>query len=243
MDYTFAIIDSDAATNLQLQLQMQEYGDFTCAANATNLTDGLNAVLKFSPDVVIINLGEQGLDCFHMVSELNKYLTKLPLLIGFARDKQHAYNAIKNGFFDYWLLPHNEFEIRKTILRIRKHMPVENVPTTICLKSYRDYHYLNTDDILYLKADNNTTDFIMKDGNIISAYKTLKTFEKKLPESFIRIHQSYILNSKYVARINFGKSICTLKNVERQLPFSKSYLDKVDALKNILSKNSIKASD
>ncbi|UJH67567.1 LytTR family DNA-binding domain-containing protein [Allomuricauda sp. SCSIO 65647] len=243
MDYTYAIIDSDAATHLQLQLQLQEYGDFSCTATAQNINEGLNAILKFLPDVVIVNLSNETTDCLQMVAELHQFLKKIPLMIGYAKDKDHAYDALKSGFFDYWLLPHSEFDIRKTIFRIRKEVPADSVPTTICLKSYRDYHYLNTDDILYLKADNNTTDFIMRDGSTVSAYKTLKTFEKKLPTNFIRVHQSYILNGKYVARINYGKSICTLKNDKSQLPFSKSYLDKIDALKNMLSKNSIKASE
>jgi len=82
----------------------------------------------------------------------------------------------------------------------------------------------------------------MKDGSIISAFKTLKSFEEKLPKNFIRVHQSYIINSVYVTRINYGKSICSLRcGEEQELPFSKTYKDKVDSLKNMLSKTSAKA--
>jgi DNA-binding LytR/AlgR family response regulator len=112
---------------------------------------------------------------------------------------------------------------------------------TLCLKSYKDFHYLDTDEILYLKADNNSTDFVMKDGSTISAFKTLKTFENKLPKNFVRVHQSYILNINYVSRINYGKSICALKSGKLQLPFSKTYKDNIDSLKKILSKNTITA--
>jgi DNA-binding LytR/AlgR family response regulator len=79
----------------------------------------------------------------------------------------------------------------------------------------------------------------MQDGRTISAYKTLKTFEKKLPDNFIRVHQSYILNVNHVSRINYGKSICALKSGKTQLPFSKSYRQNIDGLKKILSKNTI----
>lgn len=240
MNYTFAIIDSDATSNLQLQTHLQDYGDFSCSGTSKNAGEGLNHILKFLPDVVLVNLNDLAPSYFQMVSELHQYLQNLPVFIGFSTSRNYAYNAIKSGFFDYWLLPHNEYEIRKTILRLRKQMPKDTVPATICLKSYRDYHYLSTDEILYLKADNNATDFFMKDGSIISAFKTLKSFEAQLPESFVRIHQSYILNSKFVSRINYGKSTCTLKVDENQLPFSKSYIEKVDALKKLLSKSSIK---
>ncbi|SNZ00701.1 LytR/AlgR family response regulator transcription factor [Flagellimonas pacifica] len=242
MNYTYLIIDSNASSKLQLQVYLQEYGDFSCVGIAKDETEGLNAILKFVPDVVLINLNEDGMTYFQMVSELSQFVKTLPIIIGYSPTKKYAYNAIKSSFFDYWVLPHNEFDIRKTILRLRKKHPKHHMPSTICLKSYNDYRYLDTDEILYLKSDNNATDFFMKDGNVVSAFKTLKSFEQRLPKSFIRIHQSYILNSRYVSRINYGKSICTLRNEsEEELPFSKTYKDKIDALKDMLSKTAIKS--
>ena len=239
MDYTYTIIDSDAVSNLQLQLYLEDYGDFVCVGDANNSADGLNAILKHLPDIVFVNLGENAFEYFHMVKELHQYVKELPVIIGISSSKQYAYDALKNDFFDYWLIPYSEFDIRKTILRLRKKLPKDSTPQTLCLKSYKDFHYLNTDDILYLKADNNATDFIMKDGRTISAFKTLKTFENQLPENFIRIHQSYILNVNHVSRINYGKSICALKSGKTQLPFSKSYRENIDGVKKILSKNTI----
>lgn len=239
MDYTYTIIDSSASSKLQLQLYLQEYEDFTCAGVATSASEGLDIILKFTPDVVLVNLAEDGMEYFQMVTELNQYMPSLPIIIGYATTKKYAYNAIKSGFFDYWILPHNEFDVRKTIMRLRKLHPKHNIPSTICLKSYNDYRYLDTKDILYLKSDNNATDFFMRDGNVVSAFKTLKSFEDVLPTGFVRIHQSYILNSRYVSRINYGKSMCTLKNGQDELPFSKTYKGKIDALKEMLSKTAV----
>ena len=241
MDYSYAIIDTNASSNLQLQLQLQEYGDFFHTGTALEADEGLNLILKTLPDLVIVNFSQNASLLFQMVMQLHQYVDKLPLFIAVSSTKEYAYDALKGGFFDYWLLPHNEFEIRKTIFKLRKQLPKEQVPSTLCLKTYNDYHYLDTKDILYLKADNNSTDFIMRDGKIISAYKTLKTFEKTLPKNFIRIHQSYILNTKYVSRINYGKNTCSLRNSDYQLPFSKSYRDKIDELKSLLSINAINA--
>lgn len=240
MEYTYTIIDSDAASNLQLQHFLDDYGDFVCAAQASSCSDGLNAILKHFPDIVFVNLNAQAYEYFHMVTELHQYMTEIPVIIGISRSKEHAYEAIKNRFFDYWLLPFNEFDIRKTILRLKKQLPKET-SHTLCLKSYKDFQYLDTDEILYLKADNNATDFIMKDGSTISAFKTLKSFEDKLPRNFVRVHQSYILNVNFVSRINYGKSICALKTGKMQLPFSKTYKDNIDGLKKLLSKNTIKS--
>ncbi len=239
MEYTYTIIDSDATSNLQLQHYLEDYGDFMCVGHASNNGDGLNAILKHLPDIVFVNLNDAAYEYFQMITELHQYVKDIPLIIGISKSKQYAYEALKNNFFDYWLMPYSEFDIRKTILRLRKKMPKEATAQTLCLKSYKDFQYLDTDEILYLKADNNATDFIMKDGRTISAYKTLKTFEKKLPANFIRVHQSYILNVNHVSRINYGKSICALKSGKTQLPFSKSYKENIDGLKKILSKNTI----
>ena len=239
MEYTYSILDSDATSNLQLQHYLEEYGDFCLVSHARNSAEGLNTILKFSPDLVFVHLNDSAYDYFQMVTELHQYLKDFPIFIGISKTREYAYDAIKNNFFDYWLLPYDEFNIRKAVLKLKKLTPKKTEDQTLCLKSYRDYHYVDTKNILYLQADNNSTDFIMKDGSVISAYKTLKTFQQQLPKNFVRIHQSYILNTDFVSRINYGKSLCTLKLRKVQLPFSKSYRENVDNLKKVLSKNSI----
>lgn len=237
MDYSYLIIDSDAVTHLQLGAFLGDYGNFNYLGLSKSAGEGLNSILKYSPDLVFINLNQESGELFQMVVELHQYLSNLPVLIALSNTKEHAYAAIKHHFYDYWLQPYNEFDIRKSLLKLKRQLPVKEQAETICLKSYKDYHYLDTRDILYLKADNNTTEFIMKDGSVAHAYKTLKTFEGQLPANFIRIHQSYIVNTDYITRINFGKSVCGLKSVSTPLPFSKSYKENLDQLKKILSKS------
>lgn len=108
---------------------------------------------------------------------------------------------------------------------------------TVCLKSNKDYQYLNTEKILFLKADNNTTDFHMKDGAIIGAYKTLKTFESTLPQNFLRIHKSYIINICYISRIHYGKSICIIKYPFCKIPFTKTFIKNIESINKSLTNN------
>ncbi len=239
MDYSYTIIDSDAVSNLQLRSFLEEYGDFDCIGFSKTSGEGLNNILKYTPDIVFVHLNDQSENLFQMVTELYQYMPQLPLFIGISKTKEYAYKAIKNNFFDYWLQPYNEFDIRKSLLKLKKLEPKEKAQDTLCLKSYKDFHFLDTRDILYLQADNNTTEFFMADGTVNNAYKTLKTFENKLPKNFVRIHQSYIVNTDYISRINFGKRICALKSVDKPLPFSKSYRQNMDNLKQLLSKKSI----
>lgn len=240
MGYSYAILDSQVTSCLKLKSCLSEYNDFELRAIVHNHSNGMNMILKHLPDVIFINLSNnKSAEYFNMLAELHQYISKIPILIGIAESKQYSYDALKHGFFDYWLSPYNEFDVRKTILKLRKLHPIEKTLSTICLKTYRDFHYLDTNEILYLQADNNATDFILKDGGKVSAYKTLKSFEEALPTNFIRIHQSYILNSEYVSRINYGKCICTLRNYSREIPFSKSYKTRIDDLQKLLSNNAI----
>lgn len=103
-------------------------------------------------------------------------------------------------------------------------------PLVICIKSYGDYRYLNADDICYFQADNNSTDIYLSSGEMITAFKTLKHFEHVLDYPFIRIHNSYIINRNYIARIHNGNSVCYIKNSSKKIPFSKTYKPNVDLI-------------
>ncbi|SCY58361.1 LytR/AlgR family response regulator transcription factor [Flavobacterium caeni] len=106
----------------------------------------------------------------------------------------------------------------------------DDKPLIICVKSYGDYRFIEANDICYLQADNNSTDIHLYNGEMITAFKTLKHFETVLSSPFVRIHNSYIVNIDYVSRIHTGNSVCYIKGTTTKLPFSKSYKENVDAI-------------
>jgi len=109
-------------------------------------------------------------------------------------------------------------------------------PLVICVKSYGDYRFINASDICYLQADNNSTDIHLNNGEMITAFKTLKHFETVLDSPFVRIHNSYIVNIDYVSRIHTGNAVCYIRNTTTKLPFSKSYKENVDAILHSITK-------
>ncbi|WP_333878852.1 LytR/AlgR family response regulator transcription factor [Flavobacterium sp.] len=134
-----------------------------------------------------------------------------------------------------------ELETDENAVEIKTVVPNTDAPVTIakeqsliiCVKSYGDYRYIDSNDILYFEADNNSTDIHLNNGEMITAFKTLKHFETVLPESqFLRIHNSYIINVNQVSRIHTGNTVCYIKNSTTKLPFSKSYKDNVDLIIN-----------
>lgn len=241
MSYFYAIIDSQVPSSLEFKDFMDDYSDFELCNIVQDHDQGMRMILKHLPDVIFFHFKDNDTNSyFNMLNELHRYVSKMPILIAYSTTKIYAYEALKFGFFDYLISSSIEFELRKSIFKLRKERPKEETPKTICLKTYRDFHYLETDEILFLQADNNATDFLLLNGKKISAYKTLKSFEEVLPSNFVRIHQSYILNSDYVSRINYGKGICALKHYSREIPFSKTYKSKIDELQIFLSNNAIR---
>ena len=127
----------------------------------------------------------------------------------------------------------NDIEVKVTPFSLEKPTVIQQQDKSlvICVKSYGDYRYIDSDDILYFEADNNSTDIHLNNGEMITAFKTLKHFETVLPPTqFLRIHNSYIINVNQVSRIHTGNTVCYIKNSTTKLPFSKSYKENVDLI-------------
>ena len=109
-------------------------------------------------------------------------------------------------------------------------VPIVEQPLILCIKSYGDYRYIDANDICYFQADNNSTDIHLNNGEMVTAFKTLKHFESILSFPFTRIHNSYIVNRNYISRIHTGNAVCYIKNSATKLPFSKSYKENIDLI-------------
>ena len=126
----------------------------------------------------------------------------------------------------------NDIEVKITPITLEKPTVVQQEKALIiCVKSYGDYRYIDSEDVLYFEADNNSTDIHLNNGEMITAFKTLKHFETVLPPAqFLRIHNSYIISINQVSRIHTGNTVCYIKNSTTKLPFSKSYKENVDLI-------------
>ena len=239
---SYFILENDENTINSIRSVFDEFPEFTHQGTTYNYESGMNSILKYAPDVVFINVDPEQKnspnDIFSFCKQIDDYIQKKPLYIALSKDQAKAYKALKYRFFDYLVKPGNELEIRKSVLQlVKKQKPFLN--DTICLKSYKDYTLLDINEIAYLQADNNSTDFISLNGSKVTAYKTLKSFETVLPPNFLRIHHSYIVNKHHISRINFGKLTCYLDQNKITLPFSKSYRHNLHSLEDLLSQKAI----
>lgn len=193
-----------------------------------------------------------------LINELYRYLNVIPKIIITTSKKDFAFEAIQYQVTDYLLKPLARIDFVKLVLKLKKatgvsekvveteslkeeegpktsfvaehEAPTVTEPLILCIKSYGDYRYIDTRDICYLQADNNSTDIHLSTGETVTAFKTLKHFENVLSFPFVRIHNSYIVNSNLISRIHTGNAVCYIKNSAAKIPFSKSYKANIDLI-------------
>ncbi len=255
MPYKYIIIDDDPESLLQTKLVADGFQELCYVGSSYNATDGLDLVLECKPDIIFIEIDPK--DCksnlaLHFIDCLYKYLSVMPIFVVTTRDKKLAYDSFQYGVREYLIKPIEPSTIVKFLLRLNKKIEKEGITNEIatfhhqqfpvvssvsevqslrlCIKSYGDYRYIDAKDICFLKADNNSTDIHLNNGELITAFKTLKYFETVLSQPFARIHKSYIVNRNYISRIHSGNALCYIKNSNARIPYSKMYKANVDQI-------------
>lgn len=233
MEHTFSVIGCDKKTTQELLGVLSDFPSFIHLSVSNHYEEAFENVLKESPSLVFLDVDKKGevKDPFNFVKELYLYLSPVPSFVAVSNSKRKAYEVIKHDFVDYLLKPINQLEFRKFLTKYDKLYGKED-SAKICLKSYSDYQIIDLNEILYLQADNNTTDFYLSDNRKTTAFKTLKHFQNVLPSNFLRVHHSYIINTNHITRINFAKGIIVVGGKSANIPFSRTYRNEVDHLKD-----------
>lgn len=223
---SYIIIDASQTLEKSLN-EFQQFDELICIGIFTDYATALNALLEKRPQLVFFHFSKE--IPLRLLLDLQQYVDEIPYVIAVNPKKKNAYNALKYGVKDYLLAPLQSTELLKTFLKYTK-LSKKEKKDKLSIKSNGDYHFISLEDIVYLKADNNTTDFYLHNGKIISGFKTMKFFENQLPFYFFRIHNSYIVNMNFVNRINIGKSSCYLLDNTYNLPFSRTYKNNIDTI-------------
>lgn len=242
LQYSIIGLDNESSTHLISNLS--SLVGYELVGNSENPAQLLDLILSGTPCLIFIDVDNYSSKDFknltNIISDLYRSVLQKPFLVALASSKKQAFNCIKNNFFYYLLRPTNEIQIQKLDYKLRTTLiSSDDIPQKLCLQTYSDCRFIEIKEILFLKANNNTTEFFMRDKTKIVTYKTLKYFESILPKTFRRIHQSFVINQNYISRIHLGKSECHLKPLKMRLPFSKSYRKVMTELATTLSSNAL----
>lgn len=144
---------------------------------------------------------------------------------------EHALDSFSFHVIDYLLKPvsFKRFlqAIQKLQLQIFPPEPIEATvkePDLLFIKSGRTVIHIRFSDILFIEAHKEYLQIHAKDQKHL-VYKRMKDMAASLPASFIRIHNSYIINLQHLQKTNTQ----SVQIGDKELPVSSSYKDALQA--------------
>lgn len=212
------IIDNEMPVRNGLRMQLETHcAEISDIAEATGVSDGLNLIESFQPDIVFLDVEMDdgtGLDLLKQLGEYN-----FQLIFITAHDK-YALHAFKFSAIDFLLKPIDtddllnsltkaSFQIKNKNLREQIQILNDSMNTIsleqkkIVLRDKDSIYFVKVSDIIRCHAEGPYTEFFMNDGKKITISKNLKEYEEMLePYGFIRAHHSHLINIRKIIRFD-----------------------------------------
>ncbi|WP_118976587.1 LytR/AlgR family response regulator transcription factor [Taibaiella koreensis] len=163
-----------------------------------------------APDLVLLDIELEDGTAFDLLSGLPEISFKIIFITAY---NEHAIKAVKLGALDYLLKPIDEAELMAALEKAggaprqsgdqisvaHQHMMSADGCDRIVLKEHNIIRVVPRKEVLYCQSNNGYTLFFLTDGRKITVSRSVKEYEKLLPSfSFIRVHNSYIVNLEHV---------------------------------------------
>lgn len=212
----YLVVDDDPLTRRTIEFFLRKLDDrITCVSAGT----GFEAVQALGPgrafDGIFLDLELPELDG---VSILQILPPGLPVVIVSARSDFGA-ASYEFDVVDYLVKPLEFPRFKKAFERLRaaapEGTPVPDEPATdsrrqaassIFVKSGSEIVRLAIDEILFIRADSNYATFHLAGRKPLMVLASLRKLGESLPDKFVRIHRSYIVNVSHISRVE-GSSV------------------------------------
>ena len=181
--------------------------------------EGIKKINELKPQLVFLDIEMPHMNGFQMLEQLSKIDFEIIFTTSY---DQYAITAFKFSALDYLLKPVDREELEKAVQRVSKKInpPVSqqleillqkiNQPAItvqrIALPTMQGLEFVPVESILHCSSNNNYTEFFLKDKKKLLVSRTLKEVEDMLADhSFLRVHNSYIVNLNAVTRYVKGE--------------------------------------
>jgi two-component system, LytTR family, response regulator len=180
-----------------------------------NATKGIEAIDSLHPDIVFLDIEMPVMNGFLMLQQLT--YKNFELIFTTAYD-HYAIKAIRFSALDYLVKPIEIDDLKAAVLKAeekRNHsypnpqiellveqlISKKNNFSRIAIPTNEGLQFIRVEDIIYLEASSNYTHIFSTEKKKYIVSRTLKDFEDMLlTDTFIRIHNSYIINKNYVEK-------------------------------------------
>lgn len=185
-------------------------------------------------DLLLLDLNLNGADGFELLKMLCAQSFQTIIVSAYA---EQAIRAFDFGVLDFVVKPFNIDRLRLAINRyLSINQGVFKANTKLSVKKSDGFHLIEVDEIVYVKADGHYTQLYLTNKTTHLFDKTIDKLEKLLPNKFVKVHRSYMVNLNQVSQLMVepGGRYHLLLHNDSQIPVSRS---KYPYLRDILNIN------
>lgn len=181
------------------------------------------------PELIFLDINLTDGNAFDFLEQTNSLDFKVIFITAY---EEYALQALKIGAVDYLLKPVDLEELKTAIgkisetsisvqqKQIRSAKEAWNKEREKLILSLHDsFQVVDLLELMYCESDKGYTTFYLRNGKHYMVSKTLKHFEEQLSNAnFIRSHQSFMVNLKFIDKYDKSGFIC-LQN-GKEIPVS-----------------------
>lgn len=188
--------------------------------NAKNIPDAMTLIRETNPDLVYLDIELNQGNAFELLEALKDFKFQVVFITAF---NEYAVKAFRYNAVDYLLKPISITELKEATAKATEKINQVSGNNNIfeVLKELRqniNHHkiglpvadgviFINTDDIIRCEAKGSYSAVYLLNKKVITSSKTLKEMEELLTGSnFVRVHNSWIINTKYLKKYYRGKN-------------------------------------
>ena len=230
------LIEDDPIILNWLKTTLANFEDIHLCGFASNKQEAIHGIQASQPELLLTDIELDDCTTFDVLELLDATLEFGIIFI--SSFEHYALRAIKANAIDYITKPIDAKDLRTAIdlfskNRQQKVNQLKNLLSylgqnkkkkriAIPMNGYTEL--VNLDDVIYFEANTNYCYIHIKDVKPVLVAKTLKEFEKMLIDNndFIRIHQSYMINSSHIKKIYKAKQPQVMMKNGEVLSVSKS---------------------
>jgi len=233
------IVEDQLPTRLQLEKFLQQQPGCTLIGACGTVHEALVLIHATKPDLILLDIGLPDGSGFDILEQMRPVQSKVIFITTY---QEYAIRAFRWGAIDYLVKPINFDELKDALQKVPHTQPLleEQIDITLqslrknelqdqlALRSQQIVDIVTVKDICYLEGDSGYTTVFLNGGKKIVTRKILKEYEELLPStSFLRTHQSYLVNKLYIDRYHSKNSLLVLKD-GAAIPVSERKKEKVD---------------
>ena len=190
--------DSEILKNL---LEKQKI--FSIISSFCNFNDSRVFLESIKVDIILIFFNLPGFNPFNFLDSINSET----FIVFVSNQTEYAFQSFNYNVLDYIKPPLNQDKIGKITEKLNKlsQNSNQNKKELLYLKSNLKKRKVYTKDIKWVEALGDYVKVVTSKSNII-VLSSLRNFEKKLPNKFLRIHKSYVINLDKIDNIS-SKSV------------------------------------